>query len=1772
MTDANATPDTLDSGPKQINVPPYPGTTRIENGQAFDVAGKVLGGVDDSGKPTGKAAPTPPAQTFDYGFGKQAKPATPAASGFDYGFGKHNDNPTKGTRFEGAEKIGNYFLAKPMEGEENAGVAHSIHGLLSFPNALYHAFSDPATPQEKVEIEQKMNQMRAGQGMPAASTLPAVPGQVIGAVTNTYDKTPKPPTRTQLALHRLIDAPADELDAKANRELETSRELWDKRHEWSGLIPTGTGISIPMNQAMALSGSLSGAADKVLSRIPMLGPLVNGISEKFEKGDISGGMTDLAGLKLMEAVHQEATGEPAVPSKMWHDKGNELGRAAGKLLSKASEVSDKANAAKEDFQRVVPPTKAAPYDANDYEIVRRGAEEQHKADKLSGGQGITDVESARDAVEDSRQAIENKRGGAVKANADRPITTNVFEDVANALFDKDQNVPGWRDRGMKVLEDYDFKDMTNGEADAVRKELVAKNRLKVQKPGDAASLRESDPVYAANEAVINSLRNGIYGSLQEAGVPEAYDWARDEAAHIRVRNAIDRQLYNGEKTLRGSGDASTARKIAAQSARGLSTVTGGGVGAAVGGLPGAIVGSAAGSVLGEGLSRAILPDDLTRNEMMARSFQNETATPGGPTVPESQAPNVPHPEGPAGPDLPPPPQPIAPVMPPPDHALHAALATRVGTTVERSSLNNLMTQFQQYLDSTPTQNLTDADRELLEQVNQSQGARRAKMAEAVQTAVEKNKAAREKWQQEVQKVQEKYAAEQKKSVAEAVTDKEKEQADLLADENIAHSPVMKATEKAMEIKGVEGRTPLQNMEHEHGHILAFAAEKLNPINFISESHPDALEHNAAASVQADVSDAEEGAKGLAQRVVGILGGPAFDEIHHDISINRNPGARADIARAREILRGEGGLKGDDLNKVFDALYDRAKEHVSNPEALALVRANAPLREAGLHENYHMSPGRLAEYVKKLQGVFNGNGETPSTTGVHEGPADGGLPEGEQAGAGGAGEKPNGPAARVSSEEARAADEAGGGKEGKREEQANLSKEDEEAFLTSEYHTPLKQRYNVEVTEGGETRNEAVDAFSHKQAMKAVQKEFPNAQEWSVGERASIPNEGGYSVPNKAPLFTPGSKGGRMPIENTMKHELGHYMVGHNEGFLSDGVLRHTHPDMPKGVNAAVFWDNGQFYDAATRRIKAEKLPGVIRMLMGGVAADEAFSDLPRDKSIQFDPKAGGDGTMALRFLRTAGFDHDTAMSMMHAAVDQAKEHLTKPAVSDIINENAGVRENNLSTQYHYSPERLKAMGDEASRRLGEQNEPNNGRAGTTGDQIRAANVGGREGEAAGTVGERVQTPQVSDRVSTRVPEGKAATENPLEGEPLVVGREALKNTPEKLQQKFADTVRDYPGVKIPAGVKDPGKVMDRFVSHVKDNLKFIYDQVPPEKQAANAKWYESANKLSKDLADQHGISEPQSAATIATQSPQKDWDMNVSLARRIADIHTNHQDTVTTPEMLQKGRDIVKNTGANEDLGKALDNLEGKKFSQLTDPYDRAAWVRLYDEAHNGREFHSIDPGTGENRGLRTNADGSPSKVAWGSLPQIDNALSVLDNGSRENISERLGGMHKVRNFYNNIIDPTNDQDVTIDTHAVAAGLMQPLGGSAPEVLDNFGKAGKHTGTGVKGTYPLYADAYRQAAGELGIKPRELQSVVWEHVREMFPSEWKSPENEKLVKNVWKKYSDGKQSLDKTRQQILKISEEAQKGVNDTREAAQKKALDKQAKLVYAGKESGGAE
>ena len=431
---------------------------------------------------------------------------------------------------------------------------------------------------------------------------------------------------------------------------------------------------------------------------------------------------------------------------------------------------------------------------------------------------------------------------------------------------------------------------------------------------------------------------------------------------------------------------------------------------------------------------------------------------------------------------------------------------------------------------------------------------------------------------------------------------------------------------------------------------------------------------------------------------------------------------------------------------------------------------------------------------------------------------------------------------------------------------------------------------------------------------------------------------------------------------------------------------------------------------------------------------------------------------------------------------------------------------------------------------------------------------GTERSDAGRYGERARAEQAAlkhraanrakqaETISTRVPTAKKAVEDSMT-HGLVIDSKAIYDNPE-LAKKMANEVRNYPGLKIPDGASDT-QVLDAFKEHLKDNIKYVYDQTTPEDREAHGGWYEGANKFAADRAAEHDLTTAQGAGVLASMSPQKDWDMNASLAKRTMDIWDNKQSTKTTPEMMARGKQLAsaknsKGKYTNEAVRALLPKIEGKKLKDLN-PDLQALWIRMYDEAHNPREFNKINP-DGSEGPLRTTVDGDPERVAWGSLNEIGKSVKILKDGSRDNISKSLGFSHKIRNFFNNIIEPNSPrQDLTADTHAVAAAQLRPLGGNAPEVKKNFGGI-MHAMSGTKGTYALYADAYREAAKDLDIPyARSLQSIIWEKIRSEFPADIKSKENLGGIDSIWKEYTDGQISKREAQDAIF----EAARGYRD---------------------------
>jgi hypothetical protein len=386
----------------------------------------------------------------------------------------------------------------------------------------------------------------------------------------------------------------------------------------------------------------------------------------------------------------------------------------------------------------------------------------------------------------------------------------------------------------------------------------------------------------------------------------------------------------------------------------------------------------------------------------------------------------------------------------------------------------------------------------------------------------------------------------------------------------------------------------------------------------------------------------------------------------------------------------------------------------------------------------------------------------------------------------------------------------------------------------------------------------------------------------------------------------------------------------------------------------------------------------------------------------------------------------------------------------------------------------------------------------------------------------------ADRISTRVPWAVGAPDAHADAS-FQSGLAASQSAPVAFERN-ADRIRGYGGTQIDPNLS-AADTSEAFIEHAKSNLLALHDGMDPAVRDEAALWYDGANDVAHGLARDYSLEPRQAAGVIAAQSPQKDWYQNVSLGHRIIDINHHQQMTAITPEMNDFAQNyIAKRADKPEGIVAQdfLDRNQGVPYGQMQSDVDKAHFIRFYDEAHNGRGYDIVSP-RGEVRGPQLNADGvTPSRVGWGSMEDIRKGVSVLQDGSRENISRQMGDAHKVRNFYNNIIAPYSPAgDVTVDTHAIAGANLYPLTGNDTMTTEGLGQGGSAAAAqGTRGLYGLYQEAFQRAAAERGVQPRQMQSITWEGARGLFPGDLKARTNYRAgIEKAWQDHEDGISTL-----------------------------------------------
>lgn len=401
------------------------------------------------------------------------------------------------------------------------------------------------------------------------------------------------------------------------------------------------------------------------------------------------------------------------------------------------------------------------------------------------------------------------------------------------------------------------------------------------------------------------------------------------------------------------------------------------------------------------------------------------------------------------------------------------------------------------------------------------------------------------------------------------------------------------------------------------------------------------------------------------------------------------------------------------------------------------------------------------------------------------------------------------------------------------------------------------------------------------------------------------------------------------------------------------------------------------------------------------------------------------------------------------------------------------------------------------------------------------------------------------RLSTRVPTATKSFEDPIDRN-LAIGVNELIGTPGVAEHNTGLIAR-YPGFGHPQLVDmSPSEKAQHYVDRSAENLHWLMRNAPEPIKERGPSWYPGVRRILDSWSERYDMPPEALAGVTSALSPQKDWYQNASLAERTLDTLRDQAKTPMTHEMMTTRRNIAAlNTPKVDPI---FDRIKGARLSDLEDPIDKALWIRLYDEAHNPRQYRTINP-EGTYGDFVTNADGQLAKPAWGSLNEIAKAVgSAESGGDLETISRLMGERHKVRNFYNNSLLPWDDRfgDITGDTHAVAANQLRPLSGNSEAVAHNFGNslAKKHQPpgfeaaksssiTGVSGSYGLNSDPYRVVAEDLGMLPRAIQSPTWEAVRSLYPDTFKTKRNADTIDAIWAAADRGEISRDQARAFIL---------------------------------------
>ena len=213
-----------------------------------------------------------------------------------------------------------------------------------------------------------------------------------------------------------------------------------------------------------------------------------------------------------------------------------------------------------------------------------------------------------------------------------------------------------------------------------------------------------------------------------------------------------------------------------------------------------------------------------------------------------------------------------------------------------------------------------------------------------------------------------------------------------------HQPFPKNQE---DILASYGMSMPQVAGHEGAHHLGMAINGFETRGTIGPRHPEARKVGGIARAewnQSQFRNAETGEidqAAVKDRIGDLLFqmymGPVHDELYHGIKLENNVGATADLKNVNRLIDiGLPGISEADRAALHDAAIDRARTELTRPGVRDILQKYTNTREAGIPEEWLMTPETTQKMLGDLRELRGQNGkETEADLGVNE-PANTGL--------------------------------------------------------------------------------------------------------------------------------------------------------------------------------------------------------------------------------------------------------------------------------------------------------------------------------------------------------------------------------------------------------------------------------------------------------------------------------------------------------------------------------------------------------------------------------------------------------------------------------------------------------------------------------------------------------------------------------------------------------------------------------------------------------------